>query len=59
MQGASNEYPQHMFLRRNKRNTDILGLKKVPYQQLQQELHKLCIICPWQVIRCSTYKDID
>ena len=31
--GASNEYPQHMFLMRNKKNIDIL-LKKAPYQEL-------------------------
>ena len=25
--GASNEYPQHMFLWRNKKNSNIFGLK--------------------------------
>ena len=28
--GASNEYPQHMFLWRNKKNIDTFGLKKAP-----------------------------
>ena len=31
---ASNEYPQHMFLSRNKKNIDTFWLKKVPYQEL-------------------------
>ena len=31
---ASNEYPQHMFLSRNKKNIDTFLLKKVPYQEL-------------------------
>ena len=29
-QGASNEYPQHMFLWRNKKNINTFGLKKAP-----------------------------
>ena len=28
--GASNEYPQHMFLSRNKKNIDMFWLKKKP-----------------------------
>ena len=28
--GASNEYPQHMFSWRNKKNINTFGLKKVP-----------------------------
>ena len=28
--GASNEYPQHMFLWRNKKNIIVFLLKKVP-----------------------------
>ena len=32
--GASNEYPQHMFSLRNKKNIDTFLLKKVPYQEL-------------------------
>ena len=32
--GASNEYPQHMFLLRNKKNIDTFWLKNVPYQEL-------------------------
>ena len=28
--GASNEYPQHMFLWRNKKNINIFGVKKAP-----------------------------
>ena len=33
-QGASNEYPQHMFLSRNKKTIETFWLKKVPYQEL-------------------------
>ena len=29
--GASNEYPQHMFLWRNKKTITPFGLKKAPY----------------------------
>ena len=32
--GTSNEYPQHMFLLRNKKTKDIFWLKKAPYQEL-------------------------
>ena len=32
--GASNEYPQHMFLLRNKKIVDTCWLKKAPYQEL-------------------------
>ena len=32
--GTSNEYPQHMFSSRNKKNTDTFWLKKAPYQEL-------------------------
>ena len=32
--GASNEYPQHMFLWTNKKNINIFWLKKVPYLKL-------------------------
>ena len=32
--GASNEYPQPMFLSRNKKNIDTFWLEKVPYQEL-------------------------
>ena len=32
--GASNEYPQHIFLSRNKKNIDTFWLKKAPYQEL-------------------------
>ena len=32
--GASNEYPQHMFSSRNKKNIDTFWLKKAPYQEL-------------------------
>ena len=30
-QGASNEYPQHMFSSRNKKDISIFQMKKVPY----------------------------
>ena len=30
-QGTSNEYPQHMFLWRNKKDISIFRVKKVPY----------------------------
>ena len=30
-QGASNEYPQHMFLLRNKKDISIFRMKKLPY----------------------------
>ena len=33
-QGASHEYPQHMFSLGNKKNTDFFWLKKVPCQEL-------------------------
>ena len=29
--GASNEYPQHMFLLRNKKDISIFQMKKAPY----------------------------
>ena len=32
--GTSNEYPQHMFLLRNKKNISSFRMKKVPYQLL-------------------------
>ena len=32
--GTSNEYPQHMFSLRNKKNIDTFWLKKAPYQEL-------------------------
>ena len=32
--GASNEYLQHTFLLRNKKNIDTFWLKKAPYQEL-------------------------
>ena len=32
--GTSNEYPQHMFSSRNKKNIDTFWLKKAPYQEL-------------------------
>ena len=32
--GTSNEYPQHMFLWRNKENISTFYLKKVPYLEL-------------------------
>ena len=35
-QGTSNEYPQHMFLWRNKKNINTFGLKKVPLLVLWQ-----------------------
>ena len=33
-QGASNEYPQHMFSSRNEKNIDSFWLEKAPYQEL-------------------------
>ena len=30
-QGTSNEYPQHMFLLRNKKDISIFWMKKAPY----------------------------
>ena len=32
--GTSNEYPQHMFAWRNKKNINTFGLKKASYQEL-------------------------
>ena len=32
--GASNEYPQHMFVLGNKKNTDTFWMEKAPYQEL-------------------------
>ena len=32
--GTFNEYPQHMFSSRNKKNIDTFWLKKAPYQEL-------------------------
>ena len=32
--GSSNEYPQHMFSWRNKKNINTFGLKKASYQEL-------------------------
>ena len=37
-QGASNEYPQHMFLWRNKKNINTFGLEKASYQELWKAL---------------------
>ena len=36
--GTSNEYPQHMFSSRNKKNIDTFWLKKAPYQELCLQL---------------------
>ena len=36
-QGASNEYPQHMFSWRNKKDISIFWMKKVPYLLLCSE----------------------
>ena len=33
-QGTSNEYSQHMFSMRNKKNISVFWLKKAPYQDL-------------------------
>ena len=38
-QGASNEYPQYMFLWRNKKNINTFGMKKASYQELQYNLN--------------------
>ena len=38
--GTSNEYPQHMFLLRNKKDISIFRMKKAPYL-LQCECHHL------------------
>ena len=60
--GASNEYPQHMFLLCNKKNIDTSMLKKAPYQELciehpslyqltmRDEVHTL-ITCQWSSTR--------
>ena len=32
--GTSNEYPQHTFSSRNKKNINTFWLKKAPYQEL-------------------------
>ena len=32
--GTFNEYPQHMFLQRNKKNINAFGLKKAPLIEL-------------------------
>ena len=37
--GASNEYPQHMFLLRNKKDISIFRLKKAPY----------LLLCLWNI----------
>ena len=39
--GASNEYPQHMFLRRNKKNINTFGLNEKVNKQclLDTRLH--------------------
>ena len=36
--GASNEYPQHMFLLRNKKDISIFWMKEVPYLLLCEVL---------------------
>ena len=38
-QGASNEYLQHMFLLRNKKDSSIFRMKKVPYLLLCSTLN--------------------
>ena len=44
--GASNEYQQHLFLWRNKKNINIFGLKKkASYQELWLSLIKAIITC--------------
>ena len=35
--GASNEYPQHMFLLRNKKDISIFRMKIAPYLLLRNE----------------------
>ena len=39
-QCASNEYPQHMFSLRNKKNIDTFWWKKAPYQELCMNFFK-------------------
>ena len=39
-QGVFNEYPQHMFLQRNKQNPHTFCLKNMPYLELWAQLFK-------------------
>ena len=42
--GISNEYPQHMFMWRNKKISTIFGLKKVPHLELGPYLLTIAVI---------------
>ena len=42
MRGASNEYPQHMFLWRNEKNINTSGLKKKHIIESYGWLSKMC-----------------
>ena len=57
--GASNEYPQHMFLLRNKKNTDIFWLEKTPYQELCSSaligIHCTCKISADNILKQFSY----
>ena len=48
--GASNEYPQHMFSCRNKKDISIFRMKKVPYQLL-------CICAVWSESSLSKWRN--
>ena len=43
-QGASNEYPQHMFSWRNKKDISIFSMKKAPYLLLCVLYHSAVFI---------------
>ena len=45
-QGASNEYPQHIFLWRNKKDINTFGMKKASYQEL-------CLLSMWRSVASS------
>ena len=47
--GASNEYPQHMFLLRNKKDISIFRMKKAPYLLLCESSSKQMIHTKHQV----------
>ena len=51
--GTSNEYPQHMFLFRNKKDISIFRMKKAPYLLL-------CLGSAGQVLKsCKTHKHLQ
>ena len=49
--GASNEYPQHMFSLRKKKDISIFRMKKAPYLLLCSTMVIKLKVCSWSTSR--------